>query len=205
MVKKKANQVRQVLASSRTMNEKLSYLWQYYWKAGALVCCFLVIGLFFLTQVTQRKTSVLTVGIYTSGRSAVDVRALQKEFTQVVTLSSNKQEVTVTTNDLTRQGALPKLFATLDDHSVDILLLPKDTFTNAADHGAFRPLSLTKKTGGSAHSYRNDKGQIVGVDAKAFPLLRRRGISDGVLAIVKGNRHQMNTEKVLDTLQQTDR
>lgn len=195
-------QVKTVFGSDHSVKYKIKYLWDYYWK-GILVILGLVIVLcFFVFQVSSKKDSQLTVGIYTNHASLQGSVSLKNKLESWIPVNVQSQEVVVTWNDLTRQNTSAKLFATVNDHSVDILITQKSFFKQVQkDIGCQRLNDAeyleAKKTNGI---YYDKSNKVIGIQASRLKRLKDAGLTNEIVFIPKKCANKQNAIQVINKL-----
>lgn len=193
--------VKKVLKSNQSIKYKLEYLWGYYW-AGLLVGLgLLIVLIFFATQVLTKKDSQLSVGIYTDHANYEATEQLKTTLTKWTPLNSNNQEVQLIWNDITKQNTTAKLFATVNDHSVDLLITKKPFFNQVQKDIGCQKIEASKKfLNNNTGIYRNSQRQIIGIRAARIRRLKQFGLNDEIIYIPQKSPHKQNAEKILKKL-----
>lgn len=195
-------QVKTYLHSNHTRQEKFRYLVQIYWRMAAVILVLLVIAVWLIVPFFNKKTDVLNVGMYSGKYSVDNSTKMEKKFASWITYNKRKQQVIVTWGDSTQTAMQEKMYATISANTVDILITDPGQFKNFEKQGGLTPLPISKA---KATTYKaklvfNSKGQPVALKASQSPLLKKWGLKQQLVYVLKKSPNKAHAKVVINQL-----
>lgn len=176
-----------------------------------------IIGYFVKTIVFDRKELELSV-LVIDDTNELDIEQMEEDLKEQLGIDSDKQDITFTIFDNTKNGNEAVIMTRLRAKSVDILISGEETFKEYAANGVYENLDeklpedmierIDSKFIDGEEATLDDDGNVIewgkslsyGVDISNGILMEKYGsiLENPVIGIVVNTEHQNNSVKALD-------
>ncbi|WP_225048366.1 hypothetical protein [Lacticaseibacillus kribbianus] len=194
------NQLKNVLHSDISNQEKAKYLAHYYWKAAVAVLVALgLVGSFIYTQVTA-KSQAFNVSIFANIANDKAQPGIEKQLDKWITYDKRKQTLAVSWDTVSASAAaMQRLVDGIAASEIDLAVVEPKIYRNYQKQGSVDVLPLTAA---QVEKYKskllfNSKGKATGVVAGQLPLFKKYGLDKQVLFVSMTSKHKAETKKVL--------
>ncbi|WP_262315878.1 hypothetical protein [Lacticaseibacillus parakribbianus] len=193
------NQLKNVLHSDISREEKFRYLAGYYWKAAAAIAVAVVLaGYFVYTQVTA-KGQAFNIGVFVNVANDDAQPGVKKQVEKWVTYDKDKDNLVVTWDTISQSSAaMQRLVDGIAASEIDLAVVQPKIYRNYQKQGSVATLPLSKA---QVAKYRTKlifkNGKATGVYAGKLPLFKKYGLTNQVMFFSAASKHRTVTQKVL--------